>query len=192
MRMIAQAVRLLGVATLVWVTSSCTGVLQSNVPDISTDITPPQKWESAVEFGLADPVFHSPNVNFTTRVEFTDAAGRRSVTNADLFEASNGQVRTPWYRLRPSDAPVTIRVTVKHPNGVESKGEYSLPVQKDYFYMVSTSVFTRRPTPAGLPDWNSGLIGFPLNPNAQAAPGDSLWIGSNAIPRICFQGAVCD
>jgi hypothetical protein len=185
-------VKLAGMGMLLWAASSCATLVQPEVPDVTSDFAPPGRWRSGVEFRMGDPVVHAPNVKHVTRIEFTSSAGRRVVTNADLFRAPNGELRTPWYRLTPSEDPLVIRVTVEHPGGAQTTGEYLLSVKKEYFYMVGANVYTRSLTLGSPAGEDANLIGFPLNPAASASPGDSLWITYRRSPRICFEGAVCD
>jgi hypothetical protein len=108
------------------------------------------------------------------------------VTNTDLFTTAGGEVRTPWYRLRPREDPITLRVTVEHPGGVRTTAEYPLFVKKDEFYSVGAHVYTRQPAPSHLPYLDINPVSFPLNPRAGGQPGDSLWVSFYITRRDCF------
>ena len=173
-------------AALLSSAGGCAGLMQRGVREVSADKEPPQTWQAGVEFLLGHPVLHQPRVNYTTRVEFTSGATRRVVTNAAVFTSPGGQVRTPWYRLRPGEDPIALRVTVEHPGGVRTTAEYPLFVKKGEFYSVGASVYTRQPAASHLPYLDINPVSFPLNPRAAAQPGDSLWVSIYITPRDCF------
>lgn len=164
----------------------CAGLLQPSVSDVSTDFEPPRAWQSGVRFWLGDPVLHHPRVKHTTRVEFVSAAQRRVVTHRDLFTASNAEVSTPWYRLRPGEDPVALRFTLEHPGGAQTIAEYPLFVKKGEFYSVGAHVHARQPAPSHHPFLDTNPVSFPLHPDAAAQPGDSLWVSFYVTLRECF------
>jgi len=166
--------------------SGCAGLLQPGVSDVSTDFEPPRAWRSGIRFTLGDPVIHRPRVNYATRVEFASGGPSRIVTNRELFTAPNGEVSTPWYRLSPNEAPILLRVTVEHPGGARTRAEYPLFVKKGEFYSVGAHVHTRRPAPSHAPYLDLNPVSYPLDPNAAAQPGDSLWISFTIAYRECF------
>jgi hypothetical protein len=166
--------------------TGCAGFLQPSVPDVSPHFEPPRAWGSGIRFRLGDPVIHHPRVNYTTRVEFVSGRKSRIVTNKDLFTSSNGAVITPWYRADPMEDPITLRITVEHSGGVKTTAEYPLFIKKGEFYSVGAHVHTRQPAPSDSPYLDINPVAFPLNPNAAAQPGDSLWVSFSVASRECF------
>jgi hypothetical protein len=181
-----------GAAILLLSGASCANILHSGIPDMTTDSAPPESWQAGVVFSLSDSAIHYPNGNFQTRVEFSNKSRRRVVTNRDLFEDRGGAVRTPWYRLWPGEDQVALHVTITHPGGAQTVAEYPLFVQTDGFYTVAVGVYTRTPPANPAADGTTNLMSYRLNPAARASVGDSLWISSGSIPRVCFRSAVCN
>lgn len=177
-------VRLAAVA-LLGVTSGCAGAPTGT--DLSRAFEPPRSWEAAVYFSFADSAW-VPGADYSTRIEFHDGAQQRVVTASDLFDASTGETRTPWYRVWPGkDGQVTaVHVTLRHSSGAVTSAEYPLPIQRDEFMTIYARVYKRDPN-----EWYISMPkhrrAFPVNPGARAAPGDSLWIEHAGRNRGCFQ-----
>jgi hypothetical protein len=138
------------------------------------------------------PRIDIPRTNYSTRVDFVSGSKARAVTHQDMFEAPNSEVRTPWYRLWPVAHPVTLHVTIEHPDGARTVAEYPLQVRAGEFYMVVAAVYKRStiPFPGTIAGENS--VSYPLNSRVTASPGDSLWISYYPIGRECFGEAVCN
>jgi hypothetical protein len=165
--------------------AACAG-LQPSAPDVTTEFEPPDAWRSGVKFTLSDRVVHDDSrVNYSTRIEFTGGGRLWVVSNRDLFQAI-GEVRTPWYRLSPQEDPIMLRFTIEHPGGAQTMAEYPLFVKRDEFYSVGAHVYTRKPAPSHAPYLDINPVAYPLNPTAQAQPGDSLWISFTVTPKDCF------
>lgn len=163
----------------------CAGMAQPGTPEASIDFQPPASWRSAVKFRLGDPVIHHPGVNHTTRVEFAGPGGTRDVSNRNLFVSPGGEVRTPWYRLTPSDDPLVLRITIEYPNSARTIAEYPLFPKRGEFYTVVASVYKRVEDPAR-PATNLNPVAYPLSPGSIAQPGDSLWVSFFVSRRDCF------
>jgi hypothetical protein len=185
MRRYASPLRAALLASVLGTVAACAG-LHPTVPEVTTAFEPPAAWQSGVRFMLGDPVIHHPGVNYSTRVEFVSSSRAWVVTNGDLFEASNGEVRTPWYRLRPREDVIPLRFTVEHPGGARTVAEYPLFVKRGEFYSVGAGVYTRKPAPSHAPYLDINPVAYPLNPAVAAQPGDSLWISFTSKTRDCF------
>lgn len=145
---------------------------------------PPRSWKSAVRFVFEDRR-RDAHLRPSTQVEFASGGRRWRVTERDLFVTGVGETRTPWYPLRPREQPVELYFTIVHPNGARTLAQFPLPANRGFFYYVSARVYTKRPLP-GFPPIGSGHeTPFPLHLQAEAEPGDSLWIGL-AIRDGCF------
>jgi hypothetical protein len=141
-----------------------------------------------VTFSFPDSTL-TPGVNYATRIEFSDGVRERVVSAADLFTPSQNAVRTPWYRLRPSEtvSASAVRVIIEHRGGVRSVAQYPITFRGDEFYRIHAGISNRRRERAdGWPPEPS-LRGYPLNSRAGAEPGDSLWIFYSSRDRRCFR-----
>lgn len=148
---------------------------------------PPAEWVSAVTFSFPDSSTRV-GVDYATRIRFSDGMRERTLTAAELFTSSDNSLRTPWFRLRPSgkqSAP-SINVIIEHRGGIRSVAEYPITFRTDEFYIFHAGVANRAREREGGWPLPVSLRGYPLNPAAGAAPGDSIWIFYTSRDRGCF------
>lgn len=165
--------RLLG-AGLLCAASACGGVRHPAGPDdVSHTVgPPPSPWKAAIAFYLQD----------STRVEFFDGVRTRVVTSREGMDAALG--RTPWYRVHLRDTLTTqLHVRIGFPGVGTATAEYPLTVQRGAFYgvWIGTSGYdARRIMSAREPR------SYPVPPEVQKTPSDSLWIYWGARDRKCW------
>jgi hypothetical protein len=133
---------------------------------------PPKPWRAAIAFYLQDSM----------RVEFFDGVRTRVVTSEEGMNEALG--RTPWYRVHLRDTlPTQLHVRVEYPGVGTAAAEYPLTVQRGAFYgvWIGTSGYdARRIMSAREPR------SYPVPPEIQKSPSDSLWIYWGAKDRKCW------
>lgn len=174
---------------LLWVLSACSTATQPESLGVSREFEPPRGWESAIFFSIADST-RFPELPYGARAEFS-ARGEAPVvtTGRDLFQAPNGELRTPWYALPLNGQRqrlITIRVVVGDRDGRESVAHYDLAVEKDVFYELHLGVASRTPPRQHAPALLDGIRAYPVHAAVQRAQGDSLFIGYKTRTRNCF------
>lgn len=187
----SQFCRLLGTA-MVCASAACVG-LGSGGTEISTAYEPPRSWNAGVYFVFQDSAsvrpehMVSPRPDYAARIEFDDGLQERVATGADLFHAPMGEIRTPWYRLRPGRSGVTtsVRMILEHAGGGRTVADYPLTIRRDEYATVIATVYTRSPDERyiSMPRYRRS---YPLHPSARQQPGDSLWIEHAITDRACF------
>ncbi len=177
----------------------CTSILHSpGQDDTSTDFEPPPSWVGGVKFLFADSSFTSaigefaepsPALSYGAQVDFYDGRRFRRVEGRDVFQASNGSIRTPWYRVWMPEGggehPLTVRITIGDAAGESSVSEYMLKVRPDNFYSVLFGV-TTNPNEPPTPWTAHDVLWYPVPPGARRAATDSLFVGWVVRGRECF------
>jgi hypothetical protein len=150
---------------------------------------PPASWESAILFQFRDSL-SDLQARFAVRVELGgDAARPRTITGRDVYLTESNFLRTPWYRLRTTNAEssqVVIRLKLDDASGGRTEVEYPLPVKRDEFYYVLFGVASREPEEPHRPSLIQGLRRYAVPAEARRQPSDSLWIGYYTKGRYCF------
>ena len=183
-------------ASMTWlcalITTLCgcaAGVRSEPESDISQAFEPPASWEAGVHFSFADST-HFPDHPYGARVELSMGEGRtRVITARDMFEAPNGSLQTPWYRIplhSGASQVVAVRVILTDTSGAVSVADYPFTAVRDEFYQVNFGVTTRGPTRPAAPPLASEMRWYPVQSGARRAATDSLVIGYVSRSRSCF------
>lgn len=181
----------LAAVVLAAASSGCTTLMgPAGGGDTSRAAEPPASWKSAVLFQFRDSL-SDPHMNFAARVELAgNGTPGRTITGRDVYLTESGFLRTPWYRLRITNAEperqIVIQVLLEHAVGGRTVAEYPLTIKRDVFYYVSFGVATREPPQPHLPDLMQELRSYPVPAEARRQPSDSLWIGYYTQGRYCF------